>query len=183
MKISIAILLLSSVIYSCGSSESKNSQNEQQDKIDNLQDKISELEKKEMDREQQNRDLEEQKKAKALQQKKELIISQIRDGLALKPQVYGYDPISTGGINNAKLKIENDLVGIVFEVIKVRYTVSLSNGNMYNTEEYTFTNLKPGESRDKVLFNTGTRGTKYEAVVTEIQSKWLTGGKALSLAY
>ncbi len=176
MKVYFTLLLVTlSIIYSCGSSETNNQQ-----KIDDLQNKISELEQKEKDRAQEKKDLADQKKAEELQGKKNLIISQIRDGLALKPQVYDYDDISTGGINNGKLKIENDLVGIVFQAIKVRYTVYLANGNVYNTEEYTFTNLKPGESREKILFNTGNRGTKYQAVVTEIKSNWLTGGQSVN---
>lgn len=177
---SLIISLL--VIYSFGcSNEKSNTENEDQQKIDSLMNKVTDLEQKEKDRNDEKKQQIEKQKAEELQGKKDLIISQIKDGLALKPQVFGFDAIGTGGINNAKLKIENDLVGIVFQVVKVRYNVLLANGNIYKTEEYTFTNLKPGESREKVLFNTGTRGTKYEAIITEIQSNWLTGSKSVNL--
>jgi hypothetical protein len=86
-----------------------------------------------------------------------------------------------GGINNGTFTIENALSGIVFQNITVVSTVYLANGDVFTSNTYEFTNLKPGDTRTRSIPNTGTRGKTLAVHVSKIQSNWLTNGEYISL--
>ena len=112
--------------------------------------------------------------------KKKLIIQQIRQGQGLVI-TKKHDPIGMGGVNNGSFILENALSGIVFKIVTVTSTVYLANGQVYDVNTYTFTNVSPGDTRTRSIPNTGSRGKTLDVRVTEIQSNWLTNGELLAL--
>ena len=170
------IMLSAWMLLSCGN----NKADTKNEKIDSLTQKVNELTAKENEREQQKKLEAEKLKEAEIQGNKDLIIEQIKMGEGLVTS-HKEDPISPGGINNGHVTIENALSGIVFQIVNLEVNVYLANGQLYKTTPYTFTNLKPGDVRTRDIPNTGTRGTKVDIVVTEIQSKWLTNGKLVQL--
>ncbi len=172
----ILIILFACIFSSCGN----NKADKKDEKIEELTQKVNELTSKEKEREDQ-KNLEAQKLKEAeIQGNKDLIIEQIKMNEGLVRSIH-HDDIGLGGINNGTITIENALSGIVFQVINLEVNVYLSNGSLYQSTPYTFTNLKPGDVRTRDIPNTGTKGKKVKAVITEIQSKWLTNGKFLRL--
>jgi hypothetical protein len=85
-----------------------------------------------------------------------------------------------GGVKGS-FNLENALSGVTFSIINVQSIVYLSNGSIYSTQDYTFTNVKSGETRTRNLQNTGSRGSKCEIIIKEIQSNWLTDGKPIKV--
>ena len=154
--------------------------NGKNEKIDELNKKVDELTAQQKEAQQQKEKEAAEAKAKEVQGNKDLIIEQIKKGkgLVITPDL---KPVGVGGISG-KFTIENALSGIVFQVIKVQSTVFLSNGEVFGVPQtYTFTNLKPGDSRPREISSTGNKGTKCEIKVIEIQSNWLTNGKLMTL--
>lgn len=176
MKVLYVAIL--AVLFSCNSGKKESSP--ESDKVQELEKKVNELTEQQQQVQQQKEREATKAKEKEVQGNKELIVEQIKMGEGIVTNVK-HDPVGAGGITNGTLTVENALSGIVFQMITVETTVYLANGSPYQTETYTFTNLKPGDARSRNIPNTGTRGTKCEARVTEIQSKWLTNGKVLTL--
>ena len=174
MKLALFVFVLLS--FCCRNATGADKQQESdQLKRDDLE-QIEQLEK-------ENQRLKEEaaaKKAIEDANKKRDIIQQIKEGQGLVI-TKKHDPIGMGGINNGTLILENALSGIVFKTITVRSVVYLANGNILDVNTYTFTNIKPGDTRTRSIPNTGTRGTKLDVHVSEIQSNWLTDGRVVSL--
>ena len=158
----------------------KNESSSENDKVQELEKKVNELTEQQQQAQQQKEQEAVKAKEKEVQGNKELIINQIQIGEGIVTNVK-HDPVGTGGITNGTITVENALSGIVFQLITVETTVYLANGSPYQTETYTFTNLKPGDVRTRNIPNTGNRGTICKARVSEIQSKWLTDGKLIAL--
>ncbi len=175
----ILLIITFTTLLSCNNSK-ENSPTPEEQKIEELSKKVEELTEKEKQEKEQKEKNAAHAKAKELQDKKDLIIAQIQMGEGIISSIK-HDPVGTGGINNGTITIENALSGVTFQIIKVETTVYLDNGKIYNSEQHTFTNLKPGDARTRNIANTGSRGTRCEARVIEIQSNWLTDGKIISL--
>lgn len=121
-----------------------------------------------------------EQKAREDTKNKNLIIQQISEGqgLIIDPD---HDEIGFGGINNGSFKLENALSGIVFQTVTVTATVYLANGEVYQSNDFTFTNVKPGDIRTRPIPDTGVKGKRLVVRVTGIRSNWLTNGKPVSI--
>lgn len=174
MRINAILIICLSFLFAC------NNDNKKDEQIDELNRKIDALTDQQKEADQLKEKEAAEAKAKDTQGKKDLIIEQIKMGEGLVLTV-NHDPIGTGGINNGTISVENALSGIVFSEITIETTVYLANGNVYDYNTYTFTNLKSGDVRTRNIPNTGDRGTKCIARVIEIKSNWLTNGKLIKL--
>ncbi|MGQ0740228.1 MAG: hypothetical protein ACT4OJ_14345 [Bacteroidota bacterium] len=174
MRINAILIICFSFLLAC------NNDNKKDEQIDELNRKIDSLTDQQKESDQLKEKEAAEAKAKDTQEKKDLIIEQIKMGEGLVLTVK-HDPVGLGGINNGTIGVENALSGIVFQVITIETTVYLDNGKVYDYNTYTFTNLKPGDVRTRSIPNTDDRGIKCTAMVTEIQSNWLTNGKLVAL--
>lgn len=161
MKIHSILPLLMIVISSCSNSAAEKQAQQQQNKVEAERNKI-EAEKAKQERDQ------------LLLEKKNNILSHLKEYLPITVQIKAED---WGGFEPGTIFVENK-TGYDVEKVVVRIKFIKANGDLFDTQDFEFHNLKIDESQSKPSQAEG-RGTKIEPSVITIKGPDLTNGQEI----